>query len=158
LASLYEEENKIDKAIEALQSYLEFTEDEYQKLASWKRLALLYSKQNDWNGELHSLTEICELTITPIEQVNASIDRINGILSNHKFSSDSEKEIMVRRIISSFDKKLESILPKATDCSQLAWLNLHANDKANAIKAIKRGLKIDPNNYHCLKLKKTLHI
>ncbi|MES2568088.1 MAG: NB-ARC domain-containing protein [Bacteroidota bacterium] len=158
LSSLYEEENKIDKAIESLQSYLEFTEDEYQKLTNWQRLAVLYSKQNDWNGEIHSLTEICELNISPIELINLSIDRINAILSTHKFSSESEKEIMVRRVISSFNIKLSAITPKASDYSQLAWLNLYVNDKSEAIKALKSGLKIDSENYHCLKLKKTLHV
>ncbi|HWY10826.1 MAG TPA: NB-ARC domain-containing protein, partial [Bacteroidia bacterium] len=157
LSSLYEEENKLNKAIEALQNYLEFTEDDYQKLTNWQRLSLLYSKQKDLNGEIHALTEICELSITPIEQINASIDRINAILSTHHFSSVSEKEIMVRRIISSFNKKIALQAGKASNFSQLAWLNLHINDKANAIKAIKSGLKLEPDNYHCLKLKKNLH-
>jgi tetratricopeptide (TPR) repeat protein len=159
LASLYEEEGRLNNAISALQSFLEFTEDEYEKLNSWQKLANLYSKNKDWNGEMHSLIELCELKNAPVENITSSIHRMNYLLKSSKFQADSaEKELLVERIKKIFKVRFENINGDASDYSQLAWLHIHINDIKSAKKAIQIGLDIDSNNHHCLKLKDTLNM
>lgn len=159
LSTLYEELGKKDKAIEALQSFLEQVDDEDKKLLGWQKLLRLYSEINDWNGETHALVEICELTITPFQQLSNAVNRINALLKENKLKTDSsEKGILVQRIVQAYINRLESQHEKnASSYSSLAWLYLHLDEKKNARKAVNDGLKIEPNNTHCLKLKEFLN-
>lgn len=159
LSSLYEEENLNLKAMEALQNFISYSEDEYDRLKCWKKISVFYALQGDWNGEAHALVEICELSITPIEQVRIAVNRINQLFKANKFSLDtSEKQILVQKIVTVFSRRLYADEGLASDFSQLAWLHLHQNQTRNATKAVLQGLKLEPTNTHCLKLKATLNL
>lgn len=156
LSSLYEEEGKLNNAISALQSFLEFTDDEFEKLNSWQKLANLYSKNKDWDGEMHSLIKLCELKNTPVGNIRSSVHRMNSLLKSSKFETDSpERGILVERIRRIFKNRLDNIEGDASDFAELAWLHIHINDIKSAIIAIQIGLTIDPSNHHCLKLKES---
>lgn len=51
---------------------------------------------------------------------------------------------------------LQKIVDLVNGCSQLAWLHLNAGDKKNAKSVVQKGLDIEPNHIHCLKLKSNL--
>lgn len=158
LASLYEEEGKIENAIESLQHFLETSINENEQYSCWDKLANLYAKNNDWDGEAHALIELSELSITSIEKLKQIAFRINSLFKNNKFQTDTtEKQILSERLISSYMNHLENGLSESDDCSQLAWLYLNAGDRKNAIKVVKQGLEIDPYHIHCLKLKANLY-
>lgn len=157
LSFLYEEEHQIPSAINALQNYLEGATEESQKLKYWERLSELYRRNNDWYGELHALIEMCELPNTQIEIISQNVYGINFLISSKKLEIDStEKEILVKRIIKVFSTKLDKNKGDASDFSQLAWLYLSIKDVRNAKEAVQRGLIIESDNHHCLKLKETL--
>ncbi len=159
LSSLYEEEGRLVNAIESIQYYLEVTDKEHQIFSCWDKLAYLFSKNNDWNGEMHALIELSELSITPTDRIRANVYKINALFRANKFQTDStEKQILAERIVKVFRKIVFEGECESSDCSQLAWLYLHVNDRKNAIKAVKKGLGIAPHNHHCLKLKVTLNI
>lgn len=94
-------------------------------------MSKLYSENNDWNGETHALVEICELTITPFEQLKVAVNRINALLKENKLKTDSsEKEILVQRIVLAYSNRLELNVEKdASNYSSLAWLYLHLNER-----------------------------
>ncbi len=157
LASLYEEEGKTTKAIESLQRYLESATDENELYSCWEKLADLYAKNNDWDGETHALIELSELSITSIDKLRLIVYRINTLFRNNKFQTDtSEKQILSQRLINAYKSNLDKGSYESDDCSQLAWLYLNAGDRKNARVVVRKGLNIEPNHIHCLKLESTL--
>lgn len=154
LASLYEEECEIGKAIESLQNYLETLKNENEAYSCWDKLSQLYAVNHDWNGEVHALIELSELSITSIEKIREIVYKINNLFKANKFQTNSkEKQILTQRLISVYKNALDNSLYESDDCSQLAWLYLNAGDKKNAIKMVDKGLVIDTNHRHCLNLK-----
>lgn len=159
LSSLYEEEGRIENAITTIQNYLEFIEEDNMKLASWKKLSILYALNKDFNGEIHSLIELAELSITPLELISSSVNKIHILLNTKRFQPDSsEKQILLERIIKIYSLRLNNINGGPSDYSQLAWLHILNNDKSGAKRAVHTGLKMDEEHIHCLKLKETLNI
>ncbi|MBS3913062.1 MAG: hypothetical protein KG003_01040 [Bacteroidetes bacterium] len=157
LSSLYEEEGKIDKAIQSLQRHLETTSNENETYSSWEKLAELFYKTHDADGEMHALIEMSELSITSIDKIRVIVFKINSLFRNNKFQTDnSEKQILSHRLITAYKNILDKNSYESDDCSQLAWLYLNAGDRKNAKKVVIKGLEIDPNHVHCLKLKTTL--
>jgi hypothetical protein len=157
LSSLYEEEGKIEQAIESLQRHLETTTNENEAYSSWEKLAELFYKNHDTDGEMHALIEMSELSITSIDKIRAIVYKINYLFKNNKFQTDnSEKQILSERLISSYKNILDKNSYESDDCSQLAWLYLNAGDKKNAKSLVNKGLEIDPYHIHCLKLKSNL--
>jgi hypothetical protein len=157
LASLYEEEGEIEQSIESVQHFLETVSNENELYSCWEKLANLYSRNNDWEGETHSLIELSELSITSIDKLRQIVYHINSLFRNNKFQTDTtEKQILSQRLITSFKNLLDNGIYESNDCSQLAWLYLNAGDKKNAIIIVKKGLEIDPHNTHCNKLKTIL--
>ena len=153
LASLYEEEGRIKNAIESIQSFLETTKNENEAFSCWDKLSQLYSINNDWNGEMHALIELSELLITSVDRIRIIVYRINNLFKANKFQTDTtEKQILTQRLIAVYQGALNSCNYESDDCSQLAWLYLNAGDRKNANRMVKRGLAIDPNHVHCLKL------
>jgi len=154
---LYEEEGKIDKAIESLQRHLETSTNENETYSSWEKLANLYYKIHDADGEMHSLIEMSELSITTIDKIRVIVYKINSLFKNNKFQTDNaEKQILSHRLISAYKNLLDKNYYESDDCSQLAWLYLNAGNRKDAKRAVQKGLEIDPNHIHCLKLKSNL--
>lgn len=157
LTSLYEEEGQYLNAIVSLQRHLETTTSEAASYRSWEKLAELYCRIHDADGEIHSIIEMSELSITNIDKMRVIVNRVNSLFKNNKFQTDStEKQILAQRLIVSYQTILDKTAYESDDCSQLAWLYLNAGDRKNAKGVIQRGLDIDPHNVHCLKLKSTL--
>jgi tetratricopeptide (TPR) repeat protein len=157
LSSLYEEEGKIDKAIESLQRHLEASANENETYSSWEKLAELYYKTHDADGEMHALIEMSELSITTIDKIRVIVYKINSLFRNNKFQTDNaEKQILSNRLINAYKNLLDKNYYESDDCSQLAWLYLNAGDRKNAKRVVQKGLEIDPNHIHCLKLKSNL--
>jgi len=157
LASLYEEEGRIDKAIESLQRHLETATNVNEVYNSWEKLSELYFKVHDSDGEMHALIEMSELPITTIDKIRVIVYKINSLFKNNKFQTDTtEKQILSNRLITAYKNLLDSNCYESDDCSQLAWLYLNAGDRKNAKRAVLKGLEIDPSHIHCLKLKSNL--
>jgi hypothetical protein len=157
LSSLYEEDGRIDKAIESLQRHLETATNENETYSSWEKLAELYYKVHDADGEMHALIEMSESSIITIDKIRVIVYKINSLFRNNKFQTDStEKQILAQRLISSYTIMLDKNVYESDDCSQLAWLFLNAGDRKNARKVVQKGLEIDTTHIHCLKLKMSL--
>ena len=106
---------------------------------------------------MHALIEMSELAITTIDKIRAIVYRINLLFKNNKFQMDnSEKQILSHRLINAYKNLLEKNSYESDDCSQLAWLYLNAGDRKNAKRVVQKGLEIDPNHIHCLRLKSNL--
>ncbi len=157
LSSLYEEEGNIEKAIESVQRHLETTTNEDDAYKSWVRLSHLYSQLNDYIGEIHALIEMSEISTITTDNIRVIVYKVNSLFKNNKLQSDtSEKQILANRLINAYKATLDKNTYDSDDYSQLAWLYLNAGDKRNAKIMVNKGLELDPNHFHCLKLQISL--
>jgi NB-ARC domain-containing protein len=161
LTSLYEESGLLDKAKEALASFLESpdkVEEDYQ-LEAWERLISLSQRTGDWAGEVHALAGMCQIPSVPFSNISNAANDINRIIVQIGIVWRSEeKRIIVRQVAEVMEKRMELDDVSATDCSRLAWLFIHLRDDNKARILTKRGLELEPDNHHCQNLaNKLLH-
>jgi hypothetical protein len=124
---------------------------------SWSRLADLCGRTSDLIGEVHALVELATLPGLPFDDLSRAANRVNSLLVEHKGALDSEeKRILVRRIADAMETRLHEAGPTA--CSRLAWLALHLHDTKRAERCVTRGLRLDPNHDHCLRLAERLEL
>jgi len=94
-----------------------------------------------------------ELPDTSLEDISNSANRFNGLFATHQFLFE-ERNLLVARLARVMEAQMDDA--NATDCSRLAWLYLMLRDEEKARNLVDRGLKLEPSNEYCLKLKEKL--
>jgi tetratricopeptide (TPR) repeat protein len=153
LADLYEEVvHDSPKAIHAVNRYLE--ENPHDQDA-WRQLIGLYGRTDDVLGEMHARLQLAELAAPSFHDLSSAANRLNGLLSRQEIEIDAdERHLMVeklRRLME--DRNSEA---NATDLSRLAWLCMYDKDRAAAERWVDEGLRRDPGNEYCQRLKEKL--
>ncbi len=161
IAKLYREsghQQAADKAKEAIRRYIESTESRSaDHEAAWGELVDLCRLSGDQAGEVHALTEMCQLPMISFRTVSGAIDRVNQLFSDRSFTVDTEeKRIVSRKLAEVMEDRIGE--GDATDCSRLAWLFLRLDRKDEAVTIVQRGLSMDPRNRHCRNLATALCI
>jgi len=152
LASLLEEfkpEGGIEDAKESVRRYLESGDTAVSPRVAWKLLANYCRRTSDNSGEIHALVEMCQIGDSPFNDVSYAANRLNQLFQG-QYVMDMEKRIVVGQLVAVMEARLEEA--DATDCSRLAWLQLHLHNEEGAMEAVQAGLRIDPNNDHCQRL------
>lgn len=159
IAELYAESDVPDateRAKAAVRRHLEGAAPE-QALASWRRLADLCRQTGDFVGEMHALVETSSIPGLEFDALSGAANRINCLLVENRGVLDSEeKRVLVRRMAGALEARSNEL--DATACSRLAWLHLHLMDQQRAGAYTRRGLKMDENNEHCVRLAERLQI
>ncbi|MBW4444355.1 MAG: hypothetical protein KME10_24680 [Plectolyngbya sp. WJT66-NPBG17] len=165
IASLHEKigtQLNLQKAKDAVRRYLETGENDRE---AWQKLIRLCRASNDWSGEILALLELCEIPKTTFAEISASANRFNLFFrENHRLLDSEEKQIAAKQLAEIMARRLDELIDSqsdeasATDCSRLAWLYLGLKNNDRARYFVDRGLKLTPNNDHCLKLDKKLKV
>jgi tetratricopeptide (TPR) repeat protein len=151
LASLHEELNDLDKAKQAITSFLEMSPAEAQRTRAWDRLANLCQKARDWSGEIHARIEMSKLPSTLFYVVSNTANRVNELFrQEHQLFDTEEKRIIVQDLVETMEKRVNEA--DANDFSRLAWLCLHLKNEEKAGYFTQRGLEEDPDNIYCRRL------
>jgi hypothetical protein len=161
LADLYEESGIVDASLEhskqAVRRYLEAVPADETQRPAWVRLADLCARTGDWLGEIHAVVEAATLPGAPFRVVSAAANRLNGIFRRRGGSFDTyEKQALVRRLVEVMERRLDEA--DATDCSRLGWLALHLGDTDRAARFASRGLALDGDEVHCVRLGRRLGV
>jgi NB-ARC domain-containing protein len=157
ISQLHEEsaqEDSNSKAKEAILRFLQVNPKSEEKRAAWKKLSELCGISGDWMGEIHALVEMCEIPGTAFIDISNSANRLNNLLHHYQFIGMDEKPILVRRLADLMNDRIGE--GDSTDCSRLAWLYLHLNDSRRASELAEAGLRMEPRDEHCLKIKRRL--
>jgi len=157
LARLYEEtkvDNFLPRAKEAVRRYLELTPRSEDQRGAWKKLAEYCRWTDDWNGEIHALVGMLELSDTSLEDISNSANRLNGLFATHQFLFDEERNLLIARLARVMEAHMDDA--NATDCSRLAWLYLRLHEEEKARYLVDRGLALESSNEYCLRLKEKL--
>jgi hypothetical protein len=156
LSQMHEELGEADAregAKEAVRRFLETIHAPEEKEEGWERLARLCRRDRDAVGEIHALTELCELPGADLIRVSGVANRVNELLVARPVDSD-EKRIVVRRLIDALQGRIGQ--GDGYDYSRLAWLYLHMRDTRQASRIVLEGLRVDPSNAHLLNLRQRI--
>lgn len=135
-----------------LYHYLEYSYDQEEAINVWTRIAAINEVNNDWLEYAHALIEKCMLENIPFYVISEVANTVNHMLVIDRLQLDlEEKSIIVRKLAEKMELRLQE--GNATDCSRLCWLLLRLDEDEKAIEYLRYGLKLDPNNEYCQKLK-----
>ncbi|MYB62815.1 MAG: ATP-binding protein [Gemmatimonadetes bacterium] len=122
---------------------------------AWKRIANIRMSRDDYKGELHAHVQSCRYSKVPPPELSNTANKINNILSFDSVKvSREEKQFLIKGVVDAL-LEIEDEL-NSTDFSRLAWLQLHLDEKNAARQTVAKGLKLDPDNQHCIGLKQRL--
>lgn len=159
LARFWEEssiENKIERAKDSINRYLEATPKTSEQISAWRKRADYCRISADWQGEIHSLVEISQLPGTSFNEISGAANRINSLLHFHQFLDFYEIKIQLRKLADTMASRIGKE-GDATDCSRLAWLYLTLNENETAVQLVNQGKAQDPENEYILRLEEKLH-
>jgi hypothetical protein len=151
LIEILEEFSDYDSVKYYLREYLKRSMPAKQKAHLWLRLADICKLTKDWEGESHSLSELVLIPNIDFSIISEASNRINNYFRFHPEAKSVEyKKLLLDKVIEIMTKRI--IEGGATDYSRLAWLQLNNNQDETARETVEKGLEIDPDNHHCLKL------
>ena len=139
-----------------LLKYLEGSEDpEMPPWEAWKRVAVIRRNRDDPKGELHALAQSCRSNHTPLIELSNAANQINNIFSKLRWEtpevlSQEEKLFLIQDVVGNLKLAMNELNP--TDLSRLAWLQVHLGESDSALQTVQRGLSIEPEHQHCLRL------
>ncbi len=141
-----------------LRSFIE-TADTQERMEVWLRIADLCHSTDDAMGEVHALGEAAILPTATPETIGGIANRINNKvrdLKERKVEASWSREVnqLIERVSNKMECHLSTL--SATDCSRLAWLYLNIGQEERARIVAFRGINLEPNNEHCLKLVRRL--
>jgi tetratricopeptide (TPR) repeat protein len=153
IADLWRESGHTDALSEvksALSRYMETAPPTDEQRAAWERVAAIERQRNNWFEFVNAQVHIAELPEANIATISAVVNTFNSV-SRH-LESDAEARLAIaRRLAAVMEPKIAT--GDATDCSRLAWVLIHSGSADRALEIIDCGLRLDPTNEYCRKLK-----
>lgn len=154
LAEFHIEEREFAQAQECLTSYLAV---EPADRMAWQRLAELFARLHDGQGEVFAKVEIARLPGASLNDISDAATTLNRHVANNAPGlGPDERRSMAAELAASLTRREAEC--DAYDFSRLAWLYLHLGRQDEARKCVVKGLRRDPSNHHCLNLAERLHV
>lgn len=156
IAKLFEElgsTQDLGKAIEKCRRLIEVTADIGLKIIAWREIARLAAKCNESLAEIQAIVELSSLQI-PFSELSGYVNRINGLLRFYSDKPDlayEEITVMIKNLTKNIEKRMGEA--DAIDCSRIAWLYARLGNTKKFDEIVERGLKMEPDNYYCNKMK-----
>ena len=156
IADLWRESGHLDAPKEvrlALERYIEMAPPNGEQRLAWESIAAIERQQNNWFGFVNAQVHIAELQDANIATISAAVNTVNIV--RKYLESDAEALLSIdRRLTAVMEPKIST--GDATDCSRLAWVLVHSGKNERALEIIDCGLRLDPSNEYCRKLKATV--
>ena len=151
LAKLYKKLGNESKFESTLERYIESSDDAGEKRVAWEMLASHFQAKSKYADELFARIQLAQLPKMDYETISEAVNRFNSIVRqpSFEFEHDDKSQIVQLLILLMEQRDSEA---DATDFSRLGWLHMHNNQLIKAESAARRGLEIDPDNEHCIKL------
>ena len=158
LAKLHEETEEPERLIRAAECLRRFLQDPPtipDQRVAWEELARIHEAILDWMGAAHAHISKCKLPGTPFSVLSNTANWLNNLFRDNYLAIDSdEKRLLYQDLAQLIKRRINEA--DATDLSRLAWLYLHLHNVDRALEIVEEGLKLDPQDEHCLKLKTRL--
>src|SRR5665647_1589861 len=156
LADLYMELGGADNgelAKQALRRYLETNPAEDASHKAWLRLERLAWQTGDHETEFAAWLRIVEFPQTSFYDISTAANAMSRLLQGTSLVADPEvKRTAAQKVASAMEALLPVSNPVADDYSRLAWLYLYRNEPERARAFVDEGLRLEPQNPHCLNI------
>jgi hypothetical protein len=144
-------------AKEELRRFLENDSQSENASEAWELLGYASFQTNDPLGEVHAFVERAHLSNIQFHVLSNTANRLNLFLREYGLDIDREqKSELVNRMLQLLNHRISEA--EGDDLSRMAWLAIHSGQESNAINFVSRGLKLDNNNSHLIKLAQRLKL
>jgi tetratricopeptide (TPR) repeat protein len=154
LARLHMEADTLDSyetAKVALRRYLEEDSTSPEAAEAWHNLANCCFKTGDLLGDIHAFVQRAKIASVPFADLANTAKLLNAFYRRQVLEGGIEKrEDLGLELLDVMKRRLSEA--KADDFGQMAWLALRQSDYAAARDFVKRGLALESDNPHLLKL------
>lgn len=139
------------RAKDELNRFLENGPPERDAALAWWILAEACYQTKDLLGEVHALINRSQISSVPFSDVSSTANRFNLYLKQQSVDLDRElKRDYVERLAGAMAARVAEADPD--DLSRMAWLAIHLQNDSDAREYVKRGLSMEPTNYHLINL------
>jgi tetratricopeptide (TPR) repeat protein len=153
IADLWREagtKDELDEVKSALSRYIEAAPPADEQRAAWERIAAIERQRNNWFEFVNAQVHIAELPEASLATISSVVNTFNSVIRH--LESDAEARMAIaRRLAAVMEPKIA--MADATDCSRLAWVLIHSGRTDRALEIIDSGLRLEPTNEYCRKLK-----
>jgi tetratricopeptide (TPR) repeat protein len=153
IAELWRESRRADALSEvesAFSRYIETAPPTDEQRGAWERIAAIERQRNNWLEFVNAQVHIAELPEANIATISAAVNTFNSV-SRHLEADAEARSAIARRLAAVMEPKIGA--GDATDCSRLAWVLIHSGRTDRALEIIDGGLRLDPTNEYCRRLK-----
>ena len=154
LARLHMEEETpegYEKAKVELRRYLEQDSSSPVAAEAWRNLANCCFKTDDLLGDIHAFVQRAKIASVPFADLANTARLLNDFLRRQVLEAGiDEKRVLGRDMLEVLERRVGEA--NADDLGQMAWLALRLNETSKADNFIMRGLKLEPDNPHLLKI------
>lgn len=134
-----------------LRRFLENDPPSLDAAEAWRLLAYACYQTGDELDEVHAFIERAQISEVPFYDLSNTADRLNRFLREHGLEIDREhKSDLAARILSVLHARRSEA--EANDLTRMAWLAIHCGNESTARDYVHTALRMDPNNYHAVKL------
>ena len=150
---------KEDRALEIVESGLKLDANNEHcqnlKLKIWQRRAEAAQQADDMPTVVEASIHAAEVPTSDFHEISEVANLFNQ--HGRDFEPDQgRRQVLALRLAKVMESRIGSA--SANDCSRLAWVLLNAGESKRAKAIVDQGLRIDPQNDHCLKLKGRLEV
>ena len=153
IADLWRESGTVgglDEVKSALSRYIETAPPADEQRAAWERIAAIERQRNNWFEFVNAQVHIAELPEASLATISSVVNTFNSV-SRHLESDAEARTAIARRLAAVMEPRIATA--DATDCSRLAWVLIHSGRTDRALEIIDSGLRLEPTNEYCRKLK-----
>ena len=146
-----------DQAKEAVRRFLETNSLGEDAAKAWQLLSRACYRSRDYLGVIHASVERSRVSHVPFHDLSNTANTLNKLLNESPDMLDKDQKTywVDKLALVLRERKSEA---KSSDLSRMAWLEIHRGQEALAIEYVKDGLKIDPDDYHLVKLAQRLNM
>lgn len=144
-----------ERAKAELQRFLENGPPEIEAAEAWDLLGIACYRTGERLGEVHALIERAQLSDASIHELSTAANRLNAYLKDQGIAVDKEQRMgLAGRVVALFEAKRAEA--DAGDYSRMAWLAISSGQESLARDYVAKGLALDSDNVHIVKLSQRL--
>ncbi len=148
-------DNDVGEAIGNIQSFLQRDESGPDSASAWHMLANACYRRQDHMGEIHAYVERAQFESVPFYDVSNTANLLNRRYTDLNLEIDGKRQL-AQRLLDRLEVRIAEA--KADDFSRMAWLAMHLLQEDKARGFTMKGLCMEPDNEHCLKIAVRLSI
>ncbi|MFB9941670.1 tetratricopeptide repeat protein [Gluconobacter oxydans] len=151
LANIEAEFNRPDKAAESLRRFLASQPSPQLAQGAWRQLMELYRTTGDVVAACDAFLRAAAIVEPPMSELSYVANWLNNSSDAWNSLHISERGTIFQPLARMMEENLAEA--NATDISRLAWLYLHMGEDERPLWLAEEGLRREPSNVHCDRLK-----